>query len=340
MRRPDLAPAGSWLPKDLGLPAGSLAWLVLQEVRLTFRSGRRSGFAKWVRIILLVVFLGLGIFLARLLHGTPLLPRPGWMVLGTATLLVLLTFMTTQTLMTALRTLFERSDLDLLLSSPMSPGSVLAAKLLGLAASAALTYFLLLLPLATPIAVYGHPRLLALAPVLAAMAMVAASLGLALALLLVRAIGPRGAKTVGQIVAAGLAGLIYLVSQLAGNNRPGHGRIVGVANWLQRSGWGSKGWSAVPARAVFGDLWPLLIVLVASGALFALTSWLFRTHFLAGYQRAGEASGRRIRTVGRGPRFADGLVRIVLAKEVRLLLREPDILFMMLLRLIYLFPLI
>ncbi|MDB5692577.1 MAG: hypothetical protein JWO81_1640 [Alphaproteobacteria bacterium] len=326
---------------EAGRPApGSLLWLVLHEVRLTFRSGRRTGFAKWIRIILLLAFLAIGVMVALALRGIPLVPKPSWLVIGNATLLVLLTFMTTQSLMTALRTLFEKSDLDLLLSSPLPEGRVLAAKLLGIAASAAATYFLLVLPLATPVAVLGHPRLLALVPVLAALAMVGASLGLALAILLVRFIGARGARAVGQIVAAALGGGIYLVSQLAGNNRPGHGRIIGIANWLRDRGWGTTGWSAVPARGLFGEPLPLLVLLAASAGLFALTAWLFRTRFLAGYQQAGERSGRRAAATGRGPAFRGSLLGNVVAKEARLLVREPEILFMVLLRLIYLFPLV
>jgi ABC-2 type transport system permease protein len=317
---------------------GSLLWLVLHEVRLTFRS-RRTGAGKWIRIVLLFAFFLIGVAIAIALRGTPLVPKPAWLVTGNAALLVILTFMTTQTLMHALRTLFEKTDLDLLLSSPLAEGRVLAAKLLGIAASAATTYCLLILPLALPVALLGHPRLLALVPVLAALAMVSASLGVALAILLVRSIGARRARAIGQIVGAALGGAIYLISQLSGHNRPGNGRIVGTAHWLQAHGWGVSGWSAVPARGLFGELRPLLLLVAASAALFALTSWLFRTHFLKSFQSAGERSGRRA-AAGRGPAFRGGLLRVVVAKEARLLAREPELLFMVLLRLIYLFPLL
>ncbi|MEA3004129.1 MAG: type transport system permease protein [Sphingomonadales bacterium] len=325
---------------EAGRPApGSLLWLVLHEVRLTLRS-RRTGYGKWIRIILLLAFFAIGVSVAVALRGVPLLPNPSWLVIGNAVLLVVLTFMTTQTLTTTLRTLFEKSDLDLLLSSPLPEGRVLAAKLLGIAASAGATYFLLILPLATPTAMLGHPRLLALVPVLAALAMVAASIGLALAILLVRFVGARGARAVGNIAAAALGGGVYLISQLAGHNSPGHGRIVGIANWLRESGWGVGGWSAMPARGLFGEAVPLLALLAASAALFTLTSWLFRTRFLAGYQKAGERSGRRAAASGRGPVFRGSLLGNVVAKETRLLVREPEILFTVLLRLIYLFPLV
>src|SRR5207245_3887887 len=106
-----------------------------------------------------------GLFIAYVLRGTPLVPKPRWLITANAALLVILTFMTTQSLMNALRTLFEKADLDLLLSSPLPEGRVLAAKMLGIAASAAATYCLLLLPLSLPVALLGHPRLFAVVPV-------------------------------------------------------------------------------------------------------------------------------------------------------------------------------
>lgn len=323
---------------DAGGRPGSLLWLVRHEVRLTFRSGRK-GWGKWVRLVLLLVFFLFGLAIAYALRATPLVPKPRWLVTGNAALLVILTFMTTQSLMNALRTLFEKTDLDLLLSSPLPEGRVLAAKMLGIAASAAATYCLLLLPLSLPVALLGHPRLLAVVPVVAALAMLSASIGLALAILLVRAIGARGARSVGQVVAAAMGGAIYLVSQLSGHNRPGSSRIAFMTSWLRAHGWGVSGWSAVPARGLFGELRPLLLLAGVSSALFALTSWLFRTRFLASVQSAGDRSGRRA-AAGRGPAFRGGLAAVVIAKEIRLLLREPEILFLVVLRLIYLLPLI
>ncbi|HEX4736084.1 MAG TPA: hypothetical protein VH331_00825 [Allosphingosinicella sp.] len=317
---------------------GSLLWLVLHEVRLTFRSGRR-GFGRWIRIVLLLAFFVVGLFVAYLLRDTPLAPRPRWLIMGNAALLVMFTFMTTQSLLQALRTLFEKTDLDLLLSSPLPEGRVLAAKMLGIAASAAATYCLLLLPLSLPVALLGHPRLFGVVPVIAALAMLSATFGLALAILLVRRIGARGARSVGTIVAAGTGGVIYLVSLLSGQYQPGRGRVAIVADWLKVHGWGVSGWSAVPARGLFGEIVPLLLLVGVSGVLFALTSWLFRTRFLASVQSAGDRSGQR-GAAGRGPAFRGGLAATVVTKEVRLLTREPEILFLVLLRLIYLFPLV
>jgi ABC-2 type transport system permease protein len=323
------------------LEPGSLAWLVSHEVRLTFRNSKKSKRGLWVRLILLALFLLAGVQLALVLRGVPIVPRPQYLVWGSAILLILLSFMTTQALIGAQRTLYDKTDLDLLLSSPLPEGRVLAAKLLGIAASAVATYAILMLPLALPVAFVGHPRLLAIVPVLAALALVAASFGLALSVVLVRTIGSRAAKTLGQIVAAALGGLIYLVSQLSNHDNPARGRLVNVAEWMKRSGWGTEGWSAWPARGLFGEPWPLIATALIGILLFSVTSFFFRLHFLASYQSAGDRSSRRARPGERvRTRFAGGLLGAVLMKELRLLAREPGMLFMMMLRLIYLMPLL
>jgi ABC-2 type transport system permease protein len=323
------------------LEAGSLPWLVAHEVRLTFRNSKKSRRGLLVRLILLGLFLAGGIALALALRGVPIVPEPRYLVWGSATLLVLLTFMTTQALIAAQRTLFDKTDLDLLLSSPLPEGRVLGAKLLGIAASAAATYALLMLPLALPVALLGHPRLLAIVPVLAALALVAASVGLALSVVLVRTIGARGAKTLGQVMAAALGGIIYLVSQLSSHDNPARGRLVTVAHWMERSGWGTQGWSAWPARGLFGEPVPLLLTALFGVLLFGATSFAFRMHFLASYQSAGDRGSRRARPGEMvRTRFAGGLLAAVLMKELRLLAREPGMVFMMLLRLIYLMPLL
>ena len=320
---------------------GTLAWLIAHEFRLTFRNGKTGWRGLWLRLFLLFLFLLCGIQLAIVLRGVPIDPRPEILVWGSAGLLVVLSFMATQALIGAQRTLYDKSDLDLLFSSPIPEGRLLAAKLVAIAGSAATTYAVLTLPLAIPIALAGHPRLFALVPLLAAMALIAASLGLALSLVLVRAIGAKAAKTFGQVMAAALGGLIYLFSQLAGNDDATQGRLVNLAHWMRDTGWGVRGWSAWPARALLGEAMPLLGTALIGIGIFAATSYLFRMHFLASYQKAGDRSSRRARPDRAvRTRFSGSLAAAVLLKELRLLAREPGMVFMMLLRLIYLLPLL
>src|SRR3954447_25184708 len=324
------------------LEPGSLPWLALHEIRLAFRQAGRSRRRTILRRVLLVGYAGSGIFLAYGIADLPLVPSPRFLVFGSAALVLLFTFMLTQGLLGGQRTLYTAGDLDLLLSSPMPEGRVLSAKLLGLAGTAATTFSVLLLPIALPTALWGHPRLLAVVPMIAALAVVAAAIGIGLAIALVRSLGARGAKSVGQILAALLGGLIFLLSQLSSNGAIRGSRFGAVSAWMRRTGWGVDGWSAWPARAVFGEIVPLIACLAVASLVFWVASTLLRTHFLRSWQSAGEHSAPRSRRVDRRASavFASGLTAAVVAKELRLLRREPEILFTMLLRLIYLLPLV
>ena len=107
--------------------------------------------------------------------------------------ILIMTFMTTQAMLGSQRTLYEAGDLDLLLSAPLPPRRVLGAKLCGIAASVVLSFAFLVLPIALPIAVQGHPGLFGIPALLVAMALSAACLGLAVMLGVAAIAGPRGA---------------------------------------------------------------------------------------------------------------------------------------------------
>ena len=64
------------------------------------------------------------------------------------------------------RTLFGRSDLELILSSPVKPRSLLAARALSIAIGAVASVGLLLAPLANVATLRGHPHWLCLYPAL------------------------------------------------------------------------------------------------------------------------------------------------------------------------------
>src|SRR4051812_28944642 len=306
------------------LEPGSLPWLALHEIRLAFRQAARSRRRTILRLVLLVGYAGFGIFLAYGIADLPLVPSPRFLVFGSAALVLLFTFMLTQGLLGGQRTLYTAGNLDLLLSSPLPEGRVLSAKLLGLAGSAAATFSILLLPIALPTALWGHPRLLAVVPMIAALAVVAAAIGIGLAIALVRSLGARGAKSVGQIVAALIGGLIFLLSQLSSNGAIRGSRFSAVSAWMRRTGWGVEGWSAWPARALFGEIGPLLACVAVASLIFWVASTLLRTHFLRSWQSAGEHSaprGRKADRSGGAGVFASSLTAAVVAKELRLLRR-------------------
>ncbi len=88
------------------------------------------------------------------------------------------------------RMLFGRSDLELILASPVDAHSLLAARALSISAGAVASVALLLAPLADVAALRGHPHWLALYPALLAAGLMGTGLGVIVAMGLFLAGGP------------------------------------------------------------------------------------------------------------------------------------------------------
>jgi hypothetical protein len=106
-----------------------------------------------------------------------------------------------QSLTDVTRTLFGRSDLELILSSPVETRSVLAARALAIAIGAVGSVGLALAPLADMAALRGGAHWLALYPALLAAGLMGTGLGVMLAMGLILAVGPRRARVLSQVAA-------------------------------------------------------------------------------------------------------------------------------------------
>ena len=322
---------------------GSVLWLLSYELRMAWRrpkarKGGRGVALVVVAVILLLFGMPIGYYLAH--QSLALGPR---MIAGAdGALLLAFTLMMNVALTTATMAFYERGDLDLLLSSPLSGRKILAVRALGIAAGAAIWPMLLVTPFLLPIAAFGHWPWLAIYLVLGALGLLAAAAGIALAMALFRLSGPRAAKTVGQVVASLSGASVFIVSQSA-RIFPGFGRILGgaVDNATQR-GWltptAPLSW---PARAVTGEPLPLLVLVLVSVAVFVAAAHLFGLRFVtnaalgAGTPSGLGWSGPRRRDQG----FAPSTFAAVMRKEWRLILRDPALISQVLVRLLYLLPL-
>ena len=179
------------------LQPDGFAWLLVHELRLAMRNRRRGARGTWIGLILLAVFVGLGIMAALALRGVPIHGGPAIYTGALAASILLMSFMTTQALLRSQHTLYESGDLDLLLSAPLEPRTILRAKLCGIAASVVLSFALLVLPIAIPVAALGHPGLFGIPALLAALSLISACLGLAVTIFVVALAGPRAARTLG-----------------------------------------------------------------------------------------------------------------------------------------------
>lgn len=317
------------------LTPGSFAWLLRHELRLALRgTGTRTGWiARNLPLIIIATVPAIGgIALAYLLRDIGPLsdravaPMLGFIGAGIITLLVL---MISTAAIAVLRTFHDRHDLDLLLSSPVPSATILAAKAVGVAVTVAAPFALFVGPFALASGVFGELHWLGGLAMVGVDATVATSIALGLTSLMFGAMGARRARTIIQLGAAVMGGAVFLLSQLR-NVSPAltHRLYLAIIHrWPPPLDW--------PARAAVGEILPLAAMIAVAG-LAAWSAARFGARHLAASADTGASSRSVVRT---GPvRFRAGLARIVIAKELRLIVRDPELITQIALRLVYLIP--
>ncbi len=251
--------------------------------------------------------------------------------------------MVSQTVAHAVTALFDRGDLDLLLASPIPQRTVFLVRGIGIALGACLLPVLLMVPFAHAGVVVGRWGLLGIYPVMVALALGCAAVGMALTMSLVALLGARRAKTVAQILAALIGAGFFLVSQMQAM-LSGPARAA-LSDWL-RNEIQPGGWLAPesvlwwPVRAMLGEALPILCMLVIGVGGFWFVVNLTYRRFVAGTQES-TAGGKTRSVQATGPvAFTGGATRLILFKEWKLLARDPQIISQTLLQILYLIPLV
>ena len=322
-----------------------MVWLLRHELRLSYRTMRAARGGRAIIImgggfVVLAIFVGLPLALASRLHveATPL-----FSLFVDAAALGLFTLMLSQTLAGATSALFERGDLDLLLSSPLSGRKVLAVRGIGIALNPFLIYAAFAIPAVVPSALVGRTAYLSVLPLMAAIAMLAACAGLAIAMALFAVIGARATRTTGQAIAGVIGAAAFLLVQLRRFAPDLSAKIYAAAlGWAtpeRFSPWSPLSW---PARALLGSPLPLLAILIVCSAVFALALAGLGRRFVADASVGSgvDSTPARVRA-GHEPRarFSTSPLAAVIRKELRLLWRDPTLLSQVGLRVLYLLPL-
>jgi ABC-2 type transport system permease protein len=331
------------------LRAGSALWLLRHELRLyVYRLGSasRRGPSRSNLALLALAQLALHAFAFKLIGDGPGADGAFDQARLTAiTLLYAVAFsmMLSQGLKASVEVLFERGDLDLLLSSPLPSRSIFVVRLAAVVLGSASLYLFLLTPFAHIGLLTGQPRWLAIYPVVLGTAALAASLSMLLTLALVRAIGIRRTRVVGQVLGALVGAVFFLLSQIYANTLgPTQQRLTAwvEAHTVAGAAFGPDSMLWLPGRATLGDALPLLTIAVLGATAFALTVHFTHGFFVHGVQQAvslvrtsaAPAGGQRYR-------FRKSLAVTVLLKEWRLIVRDPQLISQVLLQLLYLLPL-
>lgn len=276
----------------------------------------------------------IGLWFASLLIGAQL-PEAA-LLAGTFGLLACAgLLMLSQALGASIEALYERQDLEWLLTSPVPFRRVLLVRMAGAAVQIASTWMVLVVgPVANGLALLGRPAVLAAYPVLLALALLATAAGSAAAILLVSSMGLRRARGVVNVLAAVSAATIFLVLQ-AVNLLP-NARREAVLNLLSPgSGWG---FAWLPARAMLGAPGPLLLVLVVGFGAAMLAAHRLERRFILGAVSSSATVRRHTAQGSALPRFRANQSGVLLHKELRLLRRSPGLLGQTLLQMVYLLP--
>ena len=325
---------------------GSLAWLLRHDLRLAWRDFRSGFGALGPRglggLILVVVAVmhaavwAIAADIGALAAGAATRHEAFDVALPLSGFVLLL--MLAQTLNGATKLLYARGDLDLILSSPISPRLVLAGRALAVAIGAFASAAIFALPLADAGALSGYVGMLALYPALGAGALVAAALGLALTLALFRIVGPRRARLAAQVLATFVGAGFVIVLQVR--------RLL--PSLLPFGPPAPDGWLEailhLPVRAALGEAGPLALWCGCGVAAFAGAVLLLGPGFARSTQATLgiDAGPRRRRPArpGRGRAFAAGPLPVLRAKEWRLIARDPWVVSQVLLQVLYMTPIV
>src|SRR5581483_7635684 len=184
----------------------------------------------------------------------------------TGSILLSWSLLISQAMESVTRAFYARSDLDLILSSPVAARKVFAVRIAAMGFSVVVMAALLASPVINVLIVRGGVGWLGAYGVVIAMGATAAALAVGLTVALFRLIGPKRTRLVAQIMAAVIAAAFVIGLQVAAILS--YGTISRVAVLQSKTvvthapDVDSLVWW--PARAAFGDIVPLVGVLALS----------------------------------------------------------------------------
>ena len=250
-----------------------------------------------------------------------------------------LLLMLAQALSGLTRTLYGRSDLDLILTSPFPARIVFAVRVLAVGLGAAASAAIFVVPVTDVALLHGGWRSLAMLPSLAGAALAVSGVALGLVMGLLALLGPRRTRLAAQIVATFIGGGFMVWLQVRRMLLPA------LPDWLTavRLPAALTDLLLLPLRSAAGDGRAILVWLTISATLFGIVVLASARRFAAGIAAASALpiEARPPRRMRHGDhRFRTGLSRILCAKEWRLIRRDPWLLSQLLLQIFYMTPML
>ena len=326
---------------------GSFFWLVSHDLRLAARRIRGMfGVSSGLKIGL-ILGAALGLFhllawpLATRVQTTiatdgPRAAEP-WIACA---FFVIVPWIISQALTNATRALYSRGDLDLLMASPLSAAPIFGARAVAVCVESIISVAIFVLPIANMLALTESWHWLAIYPALLGCGFLGTAIGLALALGLFAALGPRRTRVAAQILAATIGAGFALGLQALSIMPPDYRASLSamVAGGAQSEGLSLAAVLAIPVRAVSDDMGALMFWLAFAASAFGLVTLLLAHAFVAGAISTAGMGGAREKPVARGRAFRGGTGASLRRKEWRLLSRDPWLLSQIGLQIIYTLP--
>ena len=329
---------------------GSIAWLAGHELRLAWRdwlsmvtAGHRRRLSTAVIILVLV---GLALHLpawavvARF-AGDGVVPDKASLVSVSLIVLLYISLLLSQALESVTRTLYARGDLDLVLSSPVSPRRLFSIRIAVNAGLIAMIAVVISTPFIDVLTLAGGPRWLAGFGVAIGLGLAAAAIAVAITIGLFRVLGARRTRLVAQVFAAligaGFAIGIQVFAIIYYGTMVRPAMIIAQSVIANAPGIDSPLWW--PARAIMGDWVALAGVLVICFAILAAVMAAFAPRLGEHSIAATDLARPSRRHHARPRRFALRSPTAALRhKEWLLLRRDPWLASQTLTQLFYLVP--
>jgi ABC-2 type transport system permease protein len=327
---------------------GTVPWLVLHELRLMLRTTGSKNPAlfialvsiMWIIVHVVAVFAMFGLEAASKQGG---LKWPTWLPIAAGvTFWVMFTLAFSQTMAHAVNAFFTRGDLDLLLSSPIAPRTVLAVRAMSIGFAAILLPILLIVPFAHAGLVMGRPSLMSIYPMLFAFGLLTGALGVAMSMFTVSLVGARRAKVAVQVMGAFIGAAAFLALQA--QNLLGRERAASMSAWARANAEEGRIFAAEsplwwPGRAAMGEWLPAVAFVAISVAVFLIVMRMTEKRFIEGEQESGTAKrNKKVRLSTEASVFSSNIHWVILKKEWRLILRDPQVISQTLLQILYLMP--
>ena len=327
---------------------GTAVWFARHESRLAWRdwlsmitAGRRERLRRVViAILVFAIFMHFVAYWMVGRYADAPIDKP---VLVTITASILLSWflMISQAMESMTRAFYSRSDLDLILASPVAAQRLFAVRI----ATVAISVAMMAIPLAAPfidiLVVRGGLRWMGAYGLIVAMGAAAAALAVGFTVALFRIIGPKRTRLVAQVVAAVIGAAFVIGLQVAAILSYGTISRVTVlqsnAVLAHAPDLGSIAWW--PGRAAMGDWLALIGVLAVSFALLVAAIALVSPRFGEYAVAAAGAAASSVSQTGRQSAFKKTSPRRALRrKEWALLRRDPWLVSQTFMQMLYLIP--